>query len=133
MSARGQIIDKGRNRWMVRAPLGREPGTGKRLYHSKTIHGTKRDAQQYLTRVLRELDDGTHVEQSRITVGECGLPITEFLIDGNLERTEFRERVPFGDLFEQLGGRTRSGFKFFPINPRVFPKNGEILYFDFFH
>ena len=49
---------------MVRASLGREPGTGKRLYHSRTVHGTKRDAQQYLTRVLRELDDGTHVEQS---------------------------------------------------------------------
>ena len=58
VSGRGQIIDKGRGVWMVRAPLGREPGTGKRLYHSKTIHGTKRDAQQYLTRVLRELDDG---------------------------------------------------------------------------
>ena len=71
MSGRGQIIDKGRGVWMVRAPLGREPGTGKRLYHSKTIHGTKRDAQQYLTRVLRELDDGTHVEQSRVTVREC--------------------------------------------------------------
>ena len=66
MSARGQIIDKGRNRWMVRASLGREPGTGKRLYHSRTVHGTKRDAQQYLTRVLRELDDGTHVERGAV-------------------------------------------------------------------
>ena len=70
MSWRGQIIDRGENRWLVRASLGREPKTGTRRYHSKTIHGTKREASQYLTKVLRELDMGSYVEQSQVTVGE---------------------------------------------------------------
>ena len=70
MSRRGQIIDRGENRWLVRASLGREPKTGTRRYHSKTIHGTKREVSQYLTKVLRELDMGSYVEQSQVTVGE---------------------------------------------------------------
>lgn len=70
MSRRGQIIDRGENRWLVRAPLGRDPKTGTRRYHSKTIHGTKREANQYLTKVLHELDRGSYVEQSQVTLGE---------------------------------------------------------------
>ena len=70
MSRRGQIIDRGENRWLVRASLGRDPKTGTRRYHSKTIHGAKRVASQYLTKVLRELDMGSYVEQSQVTVGE---------------------------------------------------------------
>lgn len=71
MSARGQIIEKGKNRWLVRVPLGRDPQTGTRRYHNKTIHGTKREAQKYRTQVLTELDHGTHVEENRMTVWEC--------------------------------------------------------------
>lgn len=71
MSQRGQIIDRGPNRWLVRATLGRDPKTGRRRLHSKTVHGTKREAQQYLTKVLREIDEGAYVHQSRVTVREA--------------------------------------------------------------
>ena len=70
MSRRGQIIDRGENRWLVRAFLGRDAKTGKRRYHSKTIEGTKRQASQYLTKVLREMDTGLYVEQSQVTLGD---------------------------------------------------------------
>ena len=70
MSRRGQIIDRGENRWLVRAFLGRDAKTGKRRYHSKTIEGTKREASQYLTKVLREMDTGLYVEQSQVTLGD---------------------------------------------------------------
>lgn len=71
MSGRGQIIERGKNRWLVRVALGRDPQSGKRRYHNETIHGTKRDAQKHRTQVLRELDLGTHVERNRMTVWEC--------------------------------------------------------------
>ena len=70
MSRRGQITDRGENRWLVRAFLGRDPKTGTRRYHNKTIYGTKREASQYLTKVLRDLDTGLYVEQSQVTLGD---------------------------------------------------------------
>lgn len=60
----GQVIPRGERTWLVRVPRGRN-ATGKRIYHNKTIHGTKRDAERYLTKVLREVHTGTFVEPSR--------------------------------------------------------------------
>lgn len=61
---RGQLINRGENVWQVRIPIGRGPD-GKRLFHTKTIRGPKRDAQQYQTKVLRELDTQTFVDASQ--------------------------------------------------------------------
>src|SRR5436190_1256079 len=49
------------NTWLVRISLGRE-SDGKRKYYSKTIHGTKKDAQKFLNAKLRERDLGIFVE-----------------------------------------------------------------------
>ncbi|HHY32805.1 MAG TPA: site-specific integrase [Firmicutes bacterium] len=65
----GQIIQRGENIFLVRVFLGRDKD-GKRRYHNKTIHGTKKDAQRYLTAVLRERDLGTFAEPTRMTVDE---------------------------------------------------------------
>jgi hypothetical protein len=46
----GQIVGRGRHRWLVRIFLGRERETRKRRYHNRTIHGTARRAQEYLTK-----------------------------------------------------------------------------------
>jgi len=56
----GQIIKRG-DAWLVRIFQGRD-ATGKRLYFNKTIHGTKKDAQKYLTASLRDKDLGVFVE-----------------------------------------------------------------------
>lgn len=50
--------------------MGRDTATGKRKFHNKTVHGTKKDAQRYLHGVLRELDLGTYVEPCALTVNE---------------------------------------------------------------
>jgi integrase len=63
-TTRGQILTRGAGRWMVRVPRG-DGAKGKREYHNKTIYGTKRDAQQYLAKVLREMDLGAFVERSQ--------------------------------------------------------------------
>ena len=65
----GQIIQRGENVFLVRVFLGRDKD-GKRRYHNKTIHGTKKDAQRYLTAVLRERDLGTFAEPTRMTLDE---------------------------------------------------------------
>lgn len=51
----GQIISRGRNVWLVRVYMG-YGGSGKRVYQSKTIHGTKKDAEGYLSEALRQRD-----------------------------------------------------------------------------
>src|SRR5215472_14629101 len=65
----GQIIPRGERTWLVRVYTGRDPQTSKRIYVNRTIRGTKKDAQQYLNGVLRELDLGTFTGPADITVG----------------------------------------------------------------
>lgn len=66
----GQIIKRGTDTWLVRVFLGRDPATGKRRYLNETVKGTKKEAQQRLTRILREQDTGTFVEPSKLTVND---------------------------------------------------------------
>ncbi len=64
----GQIVARGRGKWLVRVFLGRDPDTGTRRYHNRTIHGTKKDAERYLTATLREKDLGIFVEPARMSL-----------------------------------------------------------------
>jgi hypothetical protein len=50
----GQLISRGPRTWLVRVSLGREPETGTRKYHNKTIRGSFREAQTYPNRKLQE-------------------------------------------------------------------------------
>lgn len=66
----GQILERGENKWAVRIFLGRDAETGKRSYRNHTVHGTKKDAQRYLTATLRDRDLGTFVEPSSDPLGQ---------------------------------------------------------------
>jgi hypothetical protein len=66
----GQIIARGDRRWLIRVYLGRHHETKKRNYHHRTIHGSMREAQAYLTRKLREHDLGRDLEGAKITLSE---------------------------------------------------------------
>ncbi len=57
----GQIVKRGENTWYIRIFLGRDVD-GKRKYFNKTIHGTKKDAQKFLTAKTREKDLGIFIE-----------------------------------------------------------------------
>ena len=65
----GQIIARGDRRWLIRVYLGRDYETNKRKYHNRTIHGPMREAQEYLTRRLRERDLSRDLEGAKITRG----------------------------------------------------------------
>jgi integrase len=66
----GQIVGRGPRRWLVRVFLGRDRETRRRRYHNRTVHGTARRAQEYLTKALRERDLGRGLEGSEITLNE---------------------------------------------------------------
>lgn len=66
----GQLVARGRQRWLIRVFLGRDRDTRRRRYHNRTVHGTARRAQEYLTKMLRERDLGRGLERSEITLNE---------------------------------------------------------------
>jgi len=66
----GQIIARGDRRWLIRVYLGHDHEIKKRNYHNRTIHGSMREAQAYLTRKLRERDLGRDLEGAKITLNE---------------------------------------------------------------
>ena len=66
----GQIVGRGRHRWLVRVFLGRDRETRRRRYLSRTVHGPVRQAQAYLNKVLRERDLGRQAEGVTITLNE---------------------------------------------------------------
>jgi hypothetical protein len=66
----GQIISRGERRWLVRVYLGRDRETQKRTYHNRTVYGSLRHAQAYLTRRLHERDLSRGVEGLQVTVDE---------------------------------------------------------------
>lgn len=84
----GNITKRGENRWQVRVFKGRDPETGKQTVHTKTIHGTKKDAQAYLNKVLHERDRGTWVEPSTMLVGDY---LELWLADIDTSRATTRE------------------------------------------
>jgi integrase len=65
----GQIIARGENTWLVRIYVGRDE-TGTRKYLNKTIHGTKKDAQRWLTATLRDQDMGLSVQPRQGTLND---------------------------------------------------------------
>src|SRR5690349_7466202 len=66
----GQIIELGDVRWLVRVYLGRDREMRKRNYHNRTIYGSLRHAQAYLTKRLHERDLSRGVEGLQVTVDE---------------------------------------------------------------
>jgi integrase len=65
----GQLVKRGENKWLVRVPKGRGVN-GTRKYLNRTIHGTKKDAQRELTRLLRDRDTGVLMEPTRQLLGD---------------------------------------------------------------
>ena len=65
----GQIIRRGENTWLVRIFTGRD-ARGKRRYVNKTIRGTKKEANAYLSGTLTAMSTGTFIEPVKLTVDE---------------------------------------------------------------
>jgi integrase len=66
--ARGQIIEKSKDVWLIR--VQHRLANGKRKSVSKQFRGKKKDAEKFLTSWLRDMDTGTFIEPSRQTLNE---------------------------------------------------------------
>jgi integrase len=66
----GHIRKRGKESWAVVIDLGRDPQTGKRRRHWRSVKGPKRKAQELLVQLLHQRDTGIDVPPGKITVGE---------------------------------------------------------------
>jgi len=66
----GHIRQQGKGSSEIKFDLGRDPGTGKCITRYVTFHGTKRQAQVELTRMLSRRDEGSHVDPTKMTLAE---------------------------------------------------------------
>lgn len=85
--ARGHIRERGEGSWEVRIAGGRTE-KGRRRTITKTIRGTKEDANRKLTELLRERDTGSAIDPSRTTLGQY---LDQWLADLRVE-PKTRER-----------------------------------------
>lgn len=65
---RGSIRQQSNGTWELRLYLGRD-ANGRKLYKSHTFRGTKRQAQNEVSRLVTALSSGAYVEPARMTVG----------------------------------------------------------------
>src|SRR5690349_25016508 len=67
----GNITRRGKASWRLKFEAGdRDPITGKRRTRYVTLRGTKKQAQAELIRLLAQVENGTAVDPSKITVAE---------------------------------------------------------------
>ena len=63
----GTIRQRKDGRWELIVTLGRDPGTGKLIRKSHYCK-TQKEASQLLRKLSSQIDEGTYVEPSRLTV-----------------------------------------------------------------
>lgn len=66
---KGSIRKRGQNTYQVRIFLGKD-AQGRHLSHTKTIHGTKKDAEKYAREAVYRIDAGNFAVQSDLTLEE---------------------------------------------------------------
>ncbi|HEY5378692.1 MAG TPA: tyrosine-type recombinase/integrase [Pseudolabrys sp.] len=66
--AQGHIRAQGKRSWEIKFDAGRDPVTGRRLTKYVSFKGTKRAAQNELTRLLSTRNDGSFIEPSKETM-----------------------------------------------------------------
>lgn len=59
----GSVRQKARGVWEVRIYRGRDPETGRKVYVSRTVRGSKRDAQALARRLVEEFEEERSSEQ----------------------------------------------------------------------
>ena len=91
--SRGHVRKQGRSSWELKFDVARDPLTGRRVTKFKTFRGTRRKAEEELTRLLSQRDQGTFLEPTKQTVAQFLLHWLEADVDRRLAaRTAARHR-----------------------------------------
>lgn len=83
----GQVVRRGERKWLVRAYRG-EDEAGRRRYESRTVRGTKRQAEAELARMVEKIDRGALPERTTLRLHEWA----EWWFE-NIGRHRLRERT----------------------------------------
>lgn len=77
----GSIRQRADGLWEARYTAGRNPGTGKQI--QKSVYGkTQKEVREKLQKVCTELNEGTYIEPSKMTVGQwLDIWSTEYLVN----------------------------------------------------
>ncbi|MDD5092834.1 MAG: site-specific integrase [Dehalococcoidia bacterium] len=67
---RGRIVKRYEDSWTIVVDIGRDPQTGKRKQMSRSIKGTKKEAEKRLAEIIHQLEKGTFTKPQKITFGE---------------------------------------------------------------
>jgi integrase len=65
----GHLQERGPNAWRLSVYVGRDSRTGRKRYAQRTVHGTKREAERALARLVTEVDEGRHSASAAGTFG----------------------------------------------------------------
>jgi integrase len=68
MRRTGHIRQRSPGSWELRYSTGTDPATGTRRIATATVRGDRKAAERELRRLLRTLDDGSHVDPTRMTL-----------------------------------------------------------------
>lgn len=66
----GYVRQRAKGSWTVVINLGPDPVTGKRRQLTRTVRGSRREAEAHCVQLLHERDTGLHQSPNRITVAE---------------------------------------------------------------
>ncbi len=66
---RGHLQQRSRDTWRLKVYVGRS-ADGRKRYVERTVHGSRREAERELARLVVEVDEGRHVASAPMTVGE---------------------------------------------------------------
>jgi len=67
----GHVEKRAKSSWSLVIDLGRDPATGKRLRIRRSVKGvTKRQAEAELRRLIGEIEQGTYIAATKLTLGE---------------------------------------------------------------
>ncbi len=86
---RGHIYRRSKGSFTLKYELGPDPVTGRRRQKTSTVRGTRRDAEKELARILHDLDRGTFVEPTSMTVSEFTKTWLETYVKPNLRARTF--------------------------------------------
>ncbi len=101
---RGHLQQRSRDTWRLKVYVGRS-ADGKRRYLERTVHGSRREAERELARLVVEVDEGRHVAAAPMTVGELldrwldlkAMTVEASTVNGYRWITEHFVRPAFGD------------------------------------
>lgn len=65
---RGNIRRRAKDSWTIQVYLGKDPATGKKRYASRTVRGSKKDAETALANLIRAQETGLDLEAAKLTV-----------------------------------------------------------------